>query len=154
MSAQWRNFDASVLFQGVGKQDVFLDGALIEGPDVGELLRDVPARLVDAGQHGRHVAAVLVPLGSQPERAGLELVVRARRQVPQPEEPELRLHAARALRGTRWVQQRPSRMSQGTNVYTWSPLKGIVPPEANPGSTRATYYYQTRNWSIGTSLGF
>jgi hypothetical protein len=29
-----------------------------------------------------------------------------------------------------------------------------VPPEANPGSTRATYYYQTRNWSIGTSLGF
>ena len=42
----------------------------------------------------------------------------------------------------------------GTNVYTWSPLKGIVPPEANPGSTRATYYYQTRNWSIGTSLGF
>ena len=32
MSAQWRNFDASVLFQGVGKQDVFLDGALIEGP--------------------------------------------------------------------------------------------------------------------------
>ena len=42
----------------------------------------------------------------------------------------------------------------GTNIYSWTPLKGIVPTEANPGSTRATYYYQTRNWSFGTSLGF
>lgn len=42
----------------------------------------------------------------------------------------------------------------GSNVFTWSDLKSIVPPEANPGSTRATYYYQTRNFSFGTSLGF
>jgi len=39
-------------------------------------------------------------------------------------------------------------------VYTWSPLKGILPPEVNPNSTRGTYYFQTRNWSVGTSLGF
>jgi hypothetical protein len=32
MTAQWKNFDASMLLQGVAKQDVFLDGALIEGP--------------------------------------------------------------------------------------------------------------------------
>jgi len=32
LSAQFKNFDFSALLQGVGKQDVFLDGALIEGP--------------------------------------------------------------------------------------------------------------------------
>ena len=41
----------------------------------------------------------------------------------------------------------------GTNVYTWSKMKGLLPAELNPGSSRGTYYYQTRNWSIGTSLG-
>jgi hypothetical protein len=42
----------------------------------------------------------------------------------------------------------------GTNVYTWTGLRGLVPPEFNPNSSRATYYFQTRNWNIGTSLGF
>ena len=41
----------------------------------------------------------------------------------------------------------------GTNVYTWSKMKGLLPAELNPGSSRGTYYYQTRNWSLGTSLG-
>jgi hypothetical protein len=42
----------------------------------------------------------------------------------------------------------------GSNVYTWSKMKGLLPNETNPNVTRGTYYFQTRNVSIGTSFGF
>ena len=153
VSAQWRNFDASVLLQGVGKQDVYLNGALIEGPTwenffATYLLDSWTPQNTDATwprfvfrsdhnqnapganswyvRNGRYVSLKNLNFGyTLPER----FVARGGLS-------SARLYLA------------------GTNVYTWSPLKGIVPPEANPGSTRATYYYQTRNWSIGTSLGF
>ena len=38
-----------------------------------------------------------------------------------------------------------------TNLYTWSQLKGLLDPEFPTG--RATYYYQTRNVSLGASFG-
>ena len=146
-------FDASVLIQGVGKQDVFLDGALIEGPTWENFFGEYLLDYWTPDESGREVAPLHVPLGSQPERTGLQLLVRPRRQVPQPEEPELRLLAAHQPDRTRWAEHARLYVA-GTNVFNWSPLKGIVPPEANPNSTRATYYYQTRNWSVGTSLGF
>jgi TonB-linked SusC/RagA family outer membrane protein len=153
MSAQWRNFDASVLFQGVGKQDVFLDGALIEGPTwenffATYLLDSWTPDNTDAtwprfsfrSDHNQNAPGSnswYVRDGKYLSLKNLNLgYTLPQRFVGRAGFSNARLYLA------------------GTNVYTWSPLKGIVPPEANPGSTRATYYYQTRNWSIGTSLGF
>jgi TonB-linked SusC/RagA family outer membrane protein len=153
MSAQWRSFDASVLFQGVGKQDVFLDGALIEGPTWENFFstylldswtpQNTTAkwpRFVFRSDHNQNAPGSnswYVRDGHYVSLKNLNFGYTL---------PE-RLVARGGLSTARFY-------IAGTNVYTWSPLKGIVPPEANPGSTRATYYYQTRNWSIGTSLGF
>ena len=153
VSAQWRNFDASMLLQGVGKQDVYLNGALIEGPTwenfFATYLLDswTPQnptakwpRFVFRSDHNQNAPGAnswYVRDGKYVSLKNLNFGYTL---------PE-RLVARGGLSSARLYVA-------GTNVYTWSPLKGIVPPEANPGSTRATYYYQTRNWSIGTSLGF
>jgi TonB-linked SusC/RagA family outer membrane protein len=153
MSANWHNFDASVLFQGVGRQDVFLDGALIEGPTwenfFSTYLLDswTPEntdakwpRFVFRSDHNQNAPGSnswYVRNGRYVSLKNLNFgYTLPRRLVARGHLSTARLYLA------------------GTNVYTWSPLKKIVPPEANPGSTRATYYYQTRNWSIGTNIGF
>jgi TonB-linked SusC/RagA family outer membrane protein len=153
MSASYRNFDFSALIQGVGKQDVFLDGALIEGPTwenffATYLLDSWSPQNTDAtwprfvfrSDHNQNAPGSnswYVRDGHYASLKNLNFGY----TLPQ------RLVARGGLSNARFYVA-------GTNVYTWSPLKGIVPPEANPNSTRATYYYQTRNWSIGTSLGF
>ncbi|PYP77692.1 MAG: hypothetical protein DMD35_14135 [Gemmatimonadetes bacterium] len=153
MSAGWRSFDASVLLQGVGKQDVFLDGALIEGPTWENFFstylldswtpenKDAKwPRFVFRSDHNQNAPGSnswYVRNGKYVSLKNLNFGY----TLPQ------RLVGRAGLSSARMYLA-------GTNVYTWSPLKGIVPPEANPGSTRATYYYQTRNWSLGTSLGF
>ena len=152
-SAQWRSFDLSMLLQGVGKQDVFLDGALIEGPTwenffstylLDSWTPDNPnakwPRFVFRDDHnqnapgsnswyirnGKYLSLKNVNLGyTMPNTVAGRVGLSS-----------LRIYVA------------------GSNVFTWSDLKSIVPPEANPGATRATYYYQTRNFSFGTSLGF
>jgi TonB-linked SusC/RagA family outer membrane protein len=153
VSASYRGFDASVLLQGVGKQDVYLNGALIEGPTwenffATYLLDSWSPQNTDAtwprfvfrSDHNQNAPGA----NSWYVRDGKYLSLKNLNfgyTLPQ------RLVGRGGLSSARVY-------IAGTNVYTWSPLKGIVPPEANPGSTRATYYYQTRNWSIGTNLGF
>ena len=152
-SAQWRSFDASVLLQGVAKQDVFLDGALIEGPTWENFFSTY---LLDAWT---------------PDNKGAKwprFVFRSDHNQNAPGSNSWYVRDGRylTLKNLNFGYTLPPNLSSrgglssvrlyvaGTNVYTWSPLKGIVPTEANPGSTRATYYYQTRNFSVGTSLGF
>jgi TonB-linked SusC/RagA family outer membrane protein len=153
MSASWKAFDASILLQGVGKQDVFLDGALIEGPTWENFFstylldswtpenRDAKwPRFVFRSDHNQNAPGS----NSWYVRDGKYLSLKNLNfgyTLP------ANLVAKGGLSSARFYVA-------GTNVYNWSPLKGIVPPEANPGSTRATYYYQTRNWSVGTSIGF
>jgi TonB-linked SusC/RagA family outer membrane protein len=153
MSAQWRNFDASVLFQGVGRQDVFLDGALIEGPTWENFF-------------ATYLLDFWTP--ENPDAKWPRFTFRSDHNQNAPGSNSWYVRDGRyvSLKNLNFGYTLPERFVArggfssarlylaGTNVYTWSPLKGIVPPEANPGSTRATYYYQTRNWSIGTSLGF
>lgn len=152
MSAQFRRLDFSILFQGVGKQDAYMDGALIEGPTwenfFPEYLRDswTPQntnarfpRFVFRSDHNhnapgrnswwvrdaRYVALKNINLGyTFPDQL-------ARRAS---------LSSARVY-------------VAGSNVFTWSSMKGLLPVEMNPGATRGTYYLQTRNFSFGTSLG-
>jgi TonB-linked SusC/RagA family outer membrane protein len=153
MAASWKNFDASVLVQGVGKQDVFLDGALIEGPTwenfFGTYLLDywTPTnptakwpRFTFRSDHNQNAPGSnswYVRNGRYVSLKNLNLGY----TLP------TNLVARGGLSSARFYLA-------GTNVYNWSPLKGILPPEINPNSTRGTYYFQTRNWSVGTSLGF
>lgn len=153
MSGQWRAFDASALLQGVGKQDVFLDGALIEGPTwenfFSTYLLDSWSptntgaawpRFVFRSDHNQNAPGS----NSWYVRNGKYLSLK-----------NLNFGYTVPTRYANWARVSTARLYvAGTNVYSWSPLKGVVPTEANPGSTRATYYYQTRNWSFGTSLGF
>lgn len=152
-SARWRNFDASVLFQGVGKRDVFLDGALIEGPTwenfFATYLNDAWTpqnpnakwpRFVfrsDQNQNAPGSNSWYVRNGRYLSLKNLNLGY----TLPQQLATRGHLSSARVY-------------VAGTNVFTWSPLKGIVPAEANPYSSRGTYYYQTRNWTVGTNIGF
>ena len=152
MSAQFKSFDFSIFFQGVGKLDSYMDGALIEGPTwenfFPEYLRDswTPdnldakfPRFVFRSDHNhnapgrnswwvrdaRYVSLKNVNLGYSfsPELAG-----------------RIGMSSARIYLA-------------GSNLYSWSKMKGLLPVEQNPGATRGTYYYQTRNISFGTSLG-
>ncbi|MEO8621577.1 MAG: SusC/RagA family TonB-linked outer membrane protein, partial [bacterium] len=152
-SASWRNFDMSMLLQGVGKQDVFLDGALIEGPTWENFFSTY---LLDSWS---------------PENTNAKwprFVFRSdhNQNAPGSNSWYVRDGKYLSLKNLNFGYTLPASLAgksglssvrvyvAGSNVYTWSPLKSIVPPEANPGSTRATYYYQTRNFSFGTSLGF
>jgi hypothetical protein len=153
MSAQWRGFDASVLLQGVGQQDVFLDGALIEGPTWENFFSTY---LLDSwspeNTDAKWPRFVFRSDHNQNAPGSNSWYVRNGRYVSL---KNLNFGYALPQRFTSRTHLGSARVYvAGTNVYTWSPLKKIVPPEANPGSTRATYYYQTRNWSVGTSLGF
>jgi TonB-linked SusC/RagA family outer membrane protein len=153
MSASWKAFDASVLVQGVGKQDVFLDGALIEGPTWENFFSTY---LLDSWTP------------QNPNAKWPRFVFRSdhNQNAPGSNSWYVRDGHYVSLKNLNFGYTLPTRLTSrsgissariyvaGTNVYNWSPLKGIVPPEANPSSTRATYYYQTRNWSFGTSLGF
>ncbi len=153
MSAQYKGFDASVLLQGVGKQDIFLDGALIEGPTWENFFSTY---LLDTWSPEN-------PNGKWPR-----FVYRSDHNQNAPGSNSWYVRDGRYLnlKNLNFGYTLPASMSgrvgvssarfylAGSNVFIWSPLKGIIPFEGNPGSTRATYYYQTRNWSLGTSLGF
>jgi TonB-linked SusC/RagA family outer membrane protein len=153
MSAQWHAFDASILMQGVGKQDVFLDGALIEGPTWENFFSTY---LLDSwtpdNPNARWPRFVFRDDHNQNAPGSNSWYVRDGKYL--------------SLKNINFGYTLPTNLTSrgglssvrmyvaGTNVYTWSPLKGIVPTEANPNSSRATYYYQTRNFSVGTSIGF
>ena len=153
LSAGWRNFDMSLLVQGVGKQDVFLDGALIEGPTWENFF-------------ATYLLDYWTPENTDAKWPRFTFRSDHNQNAPGSNSWYVRDGRYVSLKNLNFGYTLPGRLVArsglssarlyiaGTNVYTWSPLKGIVPPEANPGSTRATYYYQTRNWSIGTSLGF
>jgi TonB-linked SusC/RagA family outer membrane protein len=153
LSAGWRNFDMSMLVQGVGKQDVFLDGALIEGPTWENFF-------------ATYLLDYWTPENTDAKWPRFTFRSDHNQNAPGSNSWYVRDGRYVSLKNLNFGYTLPGRLVArsglssarlyiaGTNVYTWSPLKGIVPPEANPGSTRATYYYQTRNWSIGTSLGF
>lgn len=153
MSAQWKSFDASMLVQGVGRQDVFLDGALIEGPTWENFFSTY---LLDSwtpeNPNAKWPRFVFRDDHNQNAPGSNSWYVRNGKYI--------------SLKNLNFGYTLPARFSNrvgfsnariylaGTNVYAWTPLKGIVPAEANPGSTRATYNYQTTNWSFGTSIGF
>jgi hypothetical protein len=153
MSAQWHAFDASILMQGVGKQDVFLDGALIEGPTWENFFSTY---LLDSWTP------------ENPNAKWPRFVFRDdhNQNAPGSNSWYVRDGKYLSLKNLNFGYTLPTNLTArgglasvrmyvaGTNVYTWSALKGIVPTEANPGSSRATYYYQTRNFSFGTSIGF
>jgi TonB-linked SusC/RagA family outer membrane protein len=153
MSAQWHAFDASILMQGVGKQDVFLDGALIEGPTWENFFSTY---LLDSWTP------------ENPNAKWPRFVFRDdhNQNAPGSNSWYVRDGKYLSLKNLNFGYTLPTNLASrgglasvrmyvaGTNVYTWSPLKGVVPTEANPGSSRATYYYQTRNFSLGTSIGF
>ncbi|MDQ2665485.1 MAG: SusC/RagA family TonB-linked outer membrane protein, partial [Gemmatimonadota bacterium] len=153
MSGQWHSFDASMLLQGVGRQDVFLDGALIEGPSWENFFSTY---LVDSWSPTNTDAAwprfTFRDSRNQNAPGSNSWYVRNGRYMSL---KNLNLgYTLPVSLGARAGISSARVYIAGTNLYTWSALKGIVPPEANPNSTRATYYYQTRNISVGTSLGF
>jgi TonB-linked SusC/RagA family outer membrane protein len=153
MSAQWRSFDASMLLQGVGKQDVFLDGALIEGPTWENFFATY---LLDSWTP------------QNPNAKWPRFVFRDDHNQNAPGSNSWYVRNGRylSLKNLNVGYTLPSRLAArlgfnnarlyvaGNNVYAWTALKGIVPAEANPSSTRATYDYQTTNWSFGTSIIF
>ena len=153
MSASWGNFDASMLVQGVGKQDVFLDGALIEGPTWENFFSTY---LLDSW----------TPQNTNAKWPRFVFRDDHNQNAPGSNSWYVRNGKYLSLKNLNFGYTIPSRLAgrvgfsqarvyvAGTNVYSWTPLKGIVPTEANPGSTRATYNYQTTNWSFGTSIGF
>ena len=153
MSANWKNFDVSVLWQGVGHRDAFLDGALIEGPTWENFF---PTYLLDSWSP------------ENPNAKWPRFAFRSDHNQNAPGSNSWYVRDGRylSLKNLNVGYTLPTRLVgragissarmyvAGTNVYTWTGLRGLVPPEFNPGSTRATYYFQTRNWNIGTSLGF
>ena len=153
MSASYKGFDASMLLQGIGRQDYFLDGALIEGPTWENFFATY---LLDTWSPEN-------PNGQWPR-----FTYRSdhNQNAPGSNSWYVRDGKYLSLKNLNFGYTLPTNMSgrvgigsmrlylAGTNVFTWSPLKGIIPQEGNPGSTRGTYYFQTRNWSLGTSLGF
>ncbi|AHG93829.1 TonB-dependent outer membrane protein, SusC/RagA (plasmid) [Gemmatirosa kalamazoonensis] len=151
LSAQFKRLDVSLLFQGVGKQDAYMDGALIEGPTwenfFPEYLRDswTPQnldakfpRFVFRSDHNHNAPGRNSWWVRDARYAALKNVNVGYTL------PNGLVHRA-GLGSARFYVA-------GTNVYTWSKMKGLLPAELNPSSSRGTYYYQTRNWSIGTSL--
>lgn len=153
MSAQFKNFDFSALLQGVGKQDVFLDGALIEGPTWENFF-------------ATYLLDYWTPTNKDAKWPRFVFRSDHNQNAPGSNSWYVRDGKYLSLKNLNFGYTLPSNLVAkgglssarfyiaGTNVYTWSPLKGILPPEVNPGSTRGTYYFQTRNWSFGTNLGF
>jgi TonB-linked SusC/RagA family outer membrane protein len=152
LAAQFRSFDVSVMFQGVGKQDAYMDGALIEGPTwenfFPEYLRDswTPQnldakfpRFVFRSDHN-HNAPGRNSWWVRDARYASLRNVNVGYTLPAAISSRVRLSSARVY-------------VSGSNLYTWTKMKGLLPAELNPGAARGTYYYQTRNVSIGTSLG-
>jgi hypothetical protein len=150
ISAQYKGFDASALFQGVLNVDAYLEGALIEGPTwenyFSPYLLDYwrpdnpdaefprfpfrsdhnhnsPGRNSTWVRDASYVKLKNVNLGyTVPQSLSNRMGVE-----------NMRLYVA------------------GTNLFTWSKLKGLLDPEFPSG--RGNYYYQTRNYSIGASFG-
>ena len=153
MYAQYSSFDFSVLFQGVGKQLSYMDGALIEGPTwenfFPEYLRD---SWTPTNRDARFPRFVFRSDHNHNAPGRNSWWVRDARYV--------------SLKNINVGYTLPSRLASrahfssarvyvaGSNVYTWSKMKGLLPPEFPPTSTRGTYYYQTRNFSVGTSFAF
>jgi TonB-linked SusC/RagA family outer membrane protein len=153
MSMNYKNFDFSVLWQGVGHRDAFLDGALIEGPTWENFF---PTYLLDSWTP------------ENPNAKWPRFAFRSdhNQNAPGSNSWYVRDGKYLSLKNLNFGYTLPTNLTgragissarvyvAGTNVYTWTGLRGLVPPEFNPGSTRATYYFQTRNWNIGTSVGF
>jgi TonB-linked SusC/RagA family outer membrane protein len=152
MSAQFRALDFSVLLQGVGKQDAYMDGALIEGPTwenfFPEYLRDSWSptntdakfpRFVFRSDHNHNAPGRNSWWVRDARYVNLKNI-NLGYTIPSRYAGRIGFSSARLY-------------FAGSNVYTWTKMKGLLPAELNPNSTRGTYYYQTRNFSIGTSLG-
>lgn len=152
MSAQFKGIDVSMLLQGVGRQDVYLSGALIEGPTwenfFPEYLRD---SWTPENQSAAFPRFVFRSDHNHNAPGANSWWVRNGRYV--------------SLKNLNFGYTLPASVSSragfstarfylaGSNVYSWSKLKGLLPVETNPFASRGTYYFQTRNISIGTSLG-
>ena len=106
MSAQWKSFDVSMLLQGVGKQDVFLDGALIEGPTWENFFSTY---LLDSwspeNPNAKWPRFVFRSDHNQNAPGSNSWYVRDGRYL-ELEEPELRLHATGQLRCPGRIEQR------------------------------------------------
>ena len=152
MSAQYRAFDFSVLFQGVGQLFSYMDGALIEGPTwenfYAEYLRDnwtpenpnaTMPRFVFRSDHNHNAPGRNSWWVRDARYVNLKNI-NVGFTVPNSMAARAGFSSARFYLA-------------GSNVYSWSKMKGLLPVEQNPGATRGTYYFQTRNFSIGTSLG-
>jgi TonB-linked SusC/RagA family outer membrane protein len=153
MSASYRGFDLSVLWQGVGHRDAFLDGALIEGPTWENFF---PTYLLDSWTP------------ENPNAKWPRFVFRSDHNQNAPGSNSWYVRDAKylSLKNLNVGYTLPTNLVgragissarvyvAGTNIYTWTGLRGLIPNEFNPLSSRGTYYFQTRNWNIGTSLGF
>ncbi|HVS61026.1 MAG TPA: TonB-dependent receptor [Gemmatimonadaceae bacterium] len=153
MSAQYRSVDVSVLVTGVGKQDAYMDGALIEGPTwenfYPEYLRDnwTPEnpnaafpRFVFRSDHNHNAPGRNSWWVRDVKYVNLKNINLGYR-LPSSLTSRAGFSSARVY-------------VSGSNVYSWSKMKGLLPVELNPGAARGTYYYQTRNFSFGTNIGF
>ena len=150
LTAQYKRFDLSVLFQGVLKVDAYLEGALIEGPTWENFfptylldywrpdnLNAKWPRFVARSDHNHNSPgrnSWWVRDASYVKLKNLNFGY----TVPPSLSSRIRLTNARLY-------------LSATNLYTWSQLKGLLDPEFPTG--RATYYYQTRNVSLGASFG-
>jgi len=161
MSAQYKNVDVSVLFQGVGQLYTYMDGALIEGPTwenfYPEYLRDnwtpenpnaTMPRFVFRSDHNHNAPGRNSWWVRDARYVNLKNI-NVGFKVPSS------LAAKAGFSSARFYVA-------GSNVYSWSKMKGLLPVEQRPDvgasvvdrrATRGAYYYQTRNFSIGTSLG-
>ncbi len=152
ISAQYGKFDFSVLFQGVAKLNSYIEGALIEGPTWENFF-----------------ATYLLDSWS-PENTDAEFprfVLRSDHNHNAPGRNSKWLRDAKYvnLKNVNLGFSLPNSLAAkagfssariyiaGSNLYSWSALKGLLPVEQNIGSPRGTYYFQTRNISIGTSIG-
>ena len=151
-SAQFKAFDFSVQFQGVGRQYQYMDGALIEGPTWENFY---PKYLLDNW----------TPTNT--DAAFPRFVFRSDHNHNAPGRNSWWVRDTRyaTLKNINLGYTLPTGLVRrsglntariyiaGSNVYTWSKMKGLLPSELRESNPRGDYYYQTRNFSIGTSLG-
>jgi TonB-linked SusC/RagA family outer membrane protein len=152
LTASFKAFDFSILFQGVGKVDQYMDGALIEGPTWENFF---PEYLRDSWS----------PTNTDAEFPRFVFRSDHNHNAPGRNSKWVRDGSYINLKNMNFGYTLPTRLVSranlgsariyvaGTNLFTWSETKGLLPVEFNPDASRGTYYYQTKQISIGTSLG-
>lgn len=152
ITAQYKQFDFSVLFQGVGKVDAYLEGALIEGPVWENFF---PTFLLDYWRPDN--------LNARWPRFGFRTDIN--QNSPGRNSKYVLDASYLKLKNLNIGYAVPERLSRhigldhmriyftGSNLFEWSKIKALhlIDPEFPIG--RATYYYQTRNIGFGTSFG-